>query len=191
MQNDVRDDTHMTSRKYVQFLKRPFNPLVHLRPKFFNSLDLEPPISNEPPSPNDNQSFKRKHNPRMTIVCYQVLPPGRLTFSVSCLAFLWLLFSILFSVSCLAFLWLSHYLLFCNIIFFCVHLPKNTTKCLFFIIIHIVITHFAINLFFAQLESVNKLWNNNCTVNVNEQNQNKNKTKSCYIQIDHVFYCLI
>ena len=80
---------------------------------------------------------------------------------------------------------------FCNIIFFCVQLPKNTTKCLFFIIIHIVITHFAINLFFAQLESVNKLWNNNRTVNVNEQNQNKNKTKSCHIQIDNVFCCSI
>ena len=128
MQNDVRDDTHMTSRKYVQFLKRPFNPLVHLRPKFFNSLDLEPPISNEPPSPNDNQSFKRKHNPRMTIVCYQVLPPGRLTFSVSCLAFLWLLFSILFSVSCLAFLWLSHYPFFVTLYSFvssCPKIPRN------------------------------------------------------------------
>ena len=24
------------------------------------------------PSPNDNQSIKRKHNPRVTIICYQV-----------------------------------------------------------------------------------------------------------------------
>ena len=34
------------------------------------------------PSPNENQSIKRKHNPRMTIKCYQVLPSGRLSFSV-------------------------------------------------------------------------------------------------------------
>ena len=29
-------------------------------------------ISPPRPSPNDNQSIKRKHNPRMTIICYQV-----------------------------------------------------------------------------------------------------------------------
>ena len=28
-------------------------------------------------------------------------------------------------------------------------------------------------------------------VHVNQWNQNKNKTKSCHIQIDHAFYCLI
>ena len=37
---------------------------------------------------------------------------------------------------------------------------------------------------FAQLENVNKLWNNNRTVNVNERNRNKNKTKLRNIQID-------
>ena len=35
------------------------------------------------PSPNDDQSFKRKHNPSMTIICYQVLPSCWLLFSVS------------------------------------------------------------------------------------------------------------
>ena len=30
---------------------------------------------------------------------------------------------------------------------------------------------------FAQLENVNKLWNNNRTVHVNERNQNKNNTE--------------
>ena len=44
---------------------------------------------------------------------------------------------------------------------------------------------------FAQLENLNKLWNNNCTVHVNERNQNKNKTKLCHIQIDHAYYCSI
>ena len=41
--------------------------LVQLCPKFLHFLDLEHPISNKPPSPNNNQSIKRKHNPRMTI----------------------------------------------------------------------------------------------------------------------------
>ena len=41
---------------------------------------------------------------------------------------------------------------------------------------------------FAQLEIVNKLWNNNHTVHVNERNQNK---KSCLIQIEYSFHCLI
>ena len=68
----------MMPMKIVQFSRsNSLHPLVHLRPKFF--LDLGRPISNEPPpSPNDIQSVKRKHNPRMTIICYQVLPSGRL-----------------------------------------------------------------------------------------------------------------
>ena len=74
----------MTSIKFVQF-SRPHNPLAYVCLKFFHLLDLGRPISNEPPpslSPNDNQSIKRKHNPRMTVICYQVLPAGRLSFSV-------------------------------------------------------------------------------------------------------------
>ena len=59
----------MTSMKIVHF-SRPPTPLVHQRPKFFHPLDLGRPISTEPLSPNDNQSIKRKHNPRMTIICY-------------------------------------------------------------------------------------------------------------------------
>ena len=59
--------------------------LLQLCPKFFHLLDLGHPVSNEPPSPNDNQSIKWKHNPRMTIICYQVFLSGlgRLSFSVS------------------------------------------------------------------------------------------------------------
>ena len=76
--------------KIVQF-SVPLSPLVHLRPKLFYSLDFGHPISNEPPppsppplpSPNDNQSIKRKRNPRMTLICYQDLPSGKLSLSVS------------------------------------------------------------------------------------------------------------
>ena len=57
--------------------------LVQLRPKFFHHYDLRCPISNEPPSLNDKQSFKGKHNSRMTIICYRVFPSGRLSFWVS------------------------------------------------------------------------------------------------------------
>ena len=52
-------------------ISRPPPPPVHLRPKLFHPLDLGRPISNETPLPNDNQSVKRKHNPRMTIISYQ------------------------------------------------------------------------------------------------------------------------
>ena len=73
----------MMTMKIVQFL-RPPAPLVYLRPNFFYPLVLGRPISNEPsPFPNDNQSIKTKHNPRLTIMCYQVLPSGGLLFSVS------------------------------------------------------------------------------------------------------------
>ena len=81
----LRDDTHMTSMKIIQSSRPRPPPLVHLRPDFFPSLDLGRPILNQPPphSPNDNQSVKRKHNPRMTIVCYLVLPSGRPSLLVS------------------------------------------------------------------------------------------------------------
>ena len=82
----VRDNAHMTSMKIVQF-SRPPTPLSQLRPKFFHPLDLGRPISNEPPppSPNDNQSVKRKHNPRMSIICYQVLFRSAFVFSINSL----------------------------------------------------------------------------------------------------------
>ena len=57
--------------------------------------------------------------------------------------------------------------------------------------LHIFSAHFPQPVLLAQLENVNKLWNNSRTVHVNEQNQNKNKTKSRHIQIDHAFYCSI
>ena len=69
----------MTYVKIVQFSISlqypPSTPLVHLRPKFFHLVDLGRPISNKSPSPNElKESIKTKHNSRMTIICYQVLP---------------------------------------------------------------------------------------------------------------------
>ena len=52
LHNNIRDDTHMTSMKSVQFSIPP-TPLV--LSIIFHLLDLGHPISNEPPSPNENQ----------------------------------------------------------------------------------------------------------------------------------------
>ena len=72
---------------YVQYSSIPLTLAVQ-----FETNTPLPPLSL---SPNDNQSIKRKHNPRMTMICYQVFPSGRLFFfsinSLTCLAFHWLL----------------------------------------------------------------------------------------------------
>ena len=36
----IRDDTHMTSMKTVQFSRPPPTHVVHLRPKLFHPIDL-------------------------------------------------------------------------------------------------------------------------------------------------------
>ena len=69
-----RDDTHMKSMKIVQF-SRPTTPL----PIYVQNYSTPWPWTsnfkwNPLPSPNDNQSVKRKQNPKMTIRAYQVLP---------------------------------------------------------------------------------------------------------------------
>ena len=75
----------MTSMKIVQF-SRPPTSLSSYFPNSSASLSSDVQFqANLPPTPslNDNQSIKRKHNPRMTIICYQVFLSGRLLFSVS------------------------------------------------------------------------------------------------------------
>ena len=75
----------MTFMKIVQF-SRPPTPLVQPRPKFLHSLDLGRPISNEPPpSANNNQSIKRKHNPRMTIMLSGLSFRSAFVFSINSL----------------------------------------------------------------------------------------------------------
>ena len=88
----LTDDTHITSMKIVQF-SRPPTYLVHLRPKFFHPLGIGRPISSEPPpSPNDNQSVKRKHNPRMKIILSGPSFRSVFVFSSLILSFFQLLF---------------------------------------------------------------------------------------------------
>ena len=86
----IWDDTHMTSMKIVQFSRPPTLPPC---PPTSNTLPPSWPLTSNfkrtPPPlsfslvPNDNQSIKRNHNPRMTFLCYQILSSGRLSFSVS------------------------------------------------------------------------------------------------------------
>ena len=125
--------------------------------------------------------MKRKHNPRMTIVCYQVFS---FVFSVNSLissGFPLASFHLV-EPSLSAFSWL--YTLVCEFV------QKYHEMSFLFIITHNLSTHFAVNLFFLpQLENVNKLKRKNDACE--QRNQNKNKTKSFHIQIDHAFYCSI
>ena len=110
----------------------------------------------------------------MTIICYQVLPSGRLSFSVS----------IHFAEASLsAFSWL--YALLCAVV------QKYHEISFIYNYSHYWYLFCNQPVLFAQLENINKLWSNSRTVHVNERNQNKNKTKSRHIQIDHALYCSI
>ena len=82
----------------LSIFQDPPTPLVHLRLKFFYSLDLGRPISNEPPSPNDNHSIKRKHNPRMTIYVFRSFLQVAFRFQYQLVHLVWLSFDF-FSLS--------------------------------------------------------------------------------------------
>ena len=78
------DDTHMTSMKIVRF-SIPSTPLSIYFQNSSTPLTLDVQFQPPPPHPspsNENQLIKRKHNPRMSFICYQVLPSARLSFSV-------------------------------------------------------------------------------------------------------------
>ena len=86
-----RDDTHTMSMKIFKFSRHPTLLSIYV----LNSSTPWPWTSNlkltTPPSPNNNQSIKRKHNPRMTIICYQVgFPLTSFHLAKASSAFLWL-----------------------------------------------------------------------------------------------------
>ena len=62
----------MTSKKNV--------PLIKLRPKFFHSVDLGRP----------NQSIKREHNLRMTIICFRSFLQVGFRFQYQLINLVWL-----------------------------------------------------------------------------------------------------
>ena len=147
--------------------------------KSSNPLTLDVQFQTKPPSPNGNQSIQIKHSPRMTLICYQVLPSA-FVFSINSLILssFHLTFLHLAEVSLSAFSWL--YTLMCEV--------AQKYHEMYFTCNHFYYSFCHQLALFAQREKVNKLWNNNHTVHVNERNQNK---KSCLIQIEHSFHCLI
>ena len=79
----VRDDTHMMSMKIVQFSRLPFSftlllyliSVTYVVQSSSTTLTLDIQFQRNPsPFPNYSQSIKRKLNPCMTILCYQVFP---------------------------------------------------------------------------------------------------------------------
>ena len=66
--------------KLLNFQDAPTPSSIYVQ-TLFTLLTLDVQFQTNPSSPNDNQSIKRKHNPRINIICYQVLPSGRLSFS--------------------------------------------------------------------------------------------------------------
>ena len=64
----IRDDTHMASMTVVQF-SRSLNPLYSYVQNSSTplTLDVQSQINARPPSTNDNQTIKRKHNQGMTL----------------------------------------------------------------------------------------------------------------------------
>ena len=149
------------------------NPLVHLRPKIFQPLDLRRPIS------NGNQSIQIKHNPRMTLICYYVLASAFI-FSINSLI------SSTFHLICLHLVEASLsafsglHTLVCKV--------AQKYHEMYFTYNHFQYSFCNQRALFAQRENVNKLCNNNRAAHVNERNQNK---KSCLTQIEHSFHCLI
>ena len=103
-----------------------------------NLLSLGVQFQTNAPSPNNNQSIKSKHNQRVTIICYQVLHSGRLSFSL--INPVWLSFDF-FSSTLISF-YQASLSAFSWVILLYVQLSKNITKCLLFTIIHIFSTDF-------------------------------------------------
>ena len=58
----LRDDAHMTSMKVFQFLRPPLPMSIHVQ-NSSTPLTSTAQFQTNPPSPNDSQSIKRKHNP--------------------------------------------------------------------------------------------------------------------------------
>ena len=84
----IRDDTHMPSMKIIQF-SRPHTPLVHL-PRMLcyvqyssTPLTLDVQFQVTPLLLQMITSQLKENNPRMNIICYQVLPSGQFSFSAS------------------------------------------------------------------------------------------------------------
>ena len=115
VEGGTRDDRNMTPMKIVQFSRPPPTPVVHLHSKFFHSLTLDVHFQTNLPS---LQMITNQFKENIIQGCYQVLPSGRLSFTVS-----------------------THNILACAVV-------QKYHDMSFIYIIHIFSTHFAINLFY-------------------------------------------
>ena len=127
--------------------------------------------------------MKRKHNPRMTIYVIRSFLQVGFHFQYQLINLVWLSFDFFsFSWSLTIYFFVALYSCVCSC-------PK-VLNVFYLELLTFLVLVLQSTCLFAQLENVNKLWNNNRAMHVNEQNQNKNKTKLCHIQIDHGFYSL-
>ena len=116
-------------------------PPTFLVQNFFHPLDLGRLISNDPPFQMITNQLKKNMIQRWLYVIRSFLQVG-FHFQYQLINLVWLSFDF-FSLS-----WRPHDLVFCGFIFLSVQLSKNITKCLLFIIIHVLCAHLAINLFY-------------------------------------------
>ena len=167
----------------VQFL-RPHTPLSIYIQNSSTPLILDVQFQTNPYSPsyspNDNQSVKRK---QFKEDYYMLSGPSfrsAVVFSIN---------SLILSVAFLRLLFIylkPHHLLFHGFKLMCVQLPKNTTKFLLFVIIHILSI-----LILQSTCFICTTWKRKQTMEEQPRRayeQNKNKTKLRHIQINHAFY---
>ena len=141
----------------------PPHPFFYLHPTFVYPLDLGRPISNDPnPSPNANQSIKRKHNPRKTIMFSCHFFWSAFLFTINSLILSgFSLFSFHLAQASLS-PFLSLYTIVCAVV--------QKYHEIFFIYNY---SHFKCSfcnqsVLFAQLENINYVWKNNCTMHLNK-----------------------
>ena len=135
-----------------------------------NFKQVPPPTPPNPYfSPNHNEFIERKHNLRMTIICHQVLPSGRLSFSVSTDYLLWLSFDFLsFSWS----LTTSFFIAFYS----CV--SKTITECLKFIVFTFSVLILQSTCFICTAWSRKQSMDNNDTCEWTKSKQKENHVTS-------------
>ena len=133
---NLRDDTHMTSHFPDPTSHCPSTSKILPSPWLWVSNFKQ--TSPRPFYPNDNKSIKRKHNPRMTILCYQVPPSARFRFA-----------SFRFQYQLINLVWLSFdFFLFSWSLTICLFVTLYSFLCSCLVVVHFFSTYFEINLFY-------------------------------------------
>ena len=140
--------------------------LVYLHPKFLQSLDLGRPISNEPsPRLQLITNLLKEDIIQRLLLCYQVLPSGRLSFS-----FGWSLI-IRFYVA----------------LYFCVcSCPKISRNVFYLFLVLILQSTCFICTTWKRKQTLEQQLHDAC-----DRTKSKQQNQARHIQIDHAFYCSI